>query len=262
MTYLLKNNSKKKKGRFFIILALLIFLFALVLKNPTSSLVHSFVSPIKKTSDFIFSPFENATAYFKSKKSLQSENEKLRDENKKLEIEILSDAALRKENENLRDQLDLKKENQDLKFAEVLLAPPFSPFDTFVLQNNGQIQIGDFVKFKGILLGEVSEKRGENFIATLYSTPGQKIPVRIGTDVIAEAEGQGGVSFRIEIPKDIPITEEDLVYSSSFKNEIIGMVETIETSETSSFKTVRFQYPFNFTDFDFVQIIPKDGFSE
>lgn len=256
MTYLQKNNKKKGRNNKKIIAGLIIFLifiFAFVFNDFSSNLVHRGLLPLKKTTDYVFSPFKNITTYFSSKNQLAKDNFLLSEENKSLKIDFLKVESLENENQNLRSLLNII-DNRATTIGEVILTPPFSPYDTLVIFSEKEISIGDFVFYKNILIGEVVESHSNNYVIRLYSSPDQKIPIKINNEITAEAEGQGGLGFKIQIPKDIEIKKGDLIYSMTETNSVIGIVEDIEFMDSNSFQVIRFQYPFNLNKMSFVEV--------
>lgn len=256
MTYLRKNNYKKNQKVKKILLGIVATFFLMVgffFNNFTSNLIHFTLVPVKKTADFIFYPVKNMPIYFSSKTKLAQKNLELEDENKSLKIENLKINLLKEENEDLREALNLKNSRESF-IAEVILTPPFSPYDTFVITSAEDFAVGDLVFYKDLLIGEIIKRQADNSIVRLYSSPGQKIPVKINKETVAEAEGQGNFGFKIQVPKDLKISPEDFVYSMTETEAILGLVEDIEFTESNSFQIIRFHYLFNLNKINFVEI--------
>lgn len=256
MTYLRKNNYKKNQKVKKILLGIVIIFFLIVgtvFNDFASNLIHFTLVPVKKTANFIFYPVKNVPTYFSSRTKLTQKNLELEDENKFLKIENLKINLLKEENENLRESLNLQNSRESF-VAEVILTPPFSPYDTFVITSAENFSAGDLVFYKGLLIGEIIKRQANNSIVQLYSSPGQKIPVKINKDIIAEAEGQGNFGFKIQVPKDLEISPEDLIYSMTETESILGLVEDIEFAESNSFQIIRFHYLFDLNKINFVEV--------
>jgi cell shape-determining protein MreC len=258
MTYLQRSSEKlqrRKRNLVFAGILILIILLGIFFRNTSARIIHGIAYPLNKITHAIVTPIKNLGYYFYSKPKLVAHNTELENEKKFLQIELLAVQSLVQENQELRTLLDIRQRSARESIAEIVLTPPFSPYDTFVIRGNpDEISVGQSVFVKNTLIGRVSEIYNTNAIVTLSSTPGMKTPVKINDAVIAEAEGQGGLSFKINIPKDADVKEGDAIYSMEHNNSIIGFVTAIEIVETSSFKTVLFQYPFNFSEITFVQI--------
>lgn len=258
MTYLQRSsekNSRRRRNIKFASIFLAIILFGFLLRTFSGNMVHTVLYPITKSAQFVFSPFKNFGNYLQSKTRLVEENKNLMNDKKFLQIELLSVENLRSENEELRKTLELTKDKNEIT-AEIVLTPPFSPFDTFVVHtdNIDEVQIGSRVTANGILVGEVTEKHARNAIVKLFSTSGTKMPVKINDEIIAEATGQGGLTFLIQLPKEVVVEKGFLVYAEGEDKAILGTVENINTPENSSFQTIYFKFPFSFSDLNFVQI--------
>lgn len=258
MTYLQRSsekNSRRRRNIKFASIFLAIILFGFLLRTFSGNVAHSVLYPVNKAAHFVFTPFRNLGTYLHSKTKLVEENKNLVNDKKFLQIELLSVENLRAENEELRKILELTKDKSEIT-AEIVLTPPFSPFDTFVVHtdNIDSINTGDRVFANGILVGEVIEKHARNAIVKLFSTSGTKIPVKINDEIVAEATGQGGLSFLIQLPKDVLIEKGFLVYAEGADKAVLGTVENIDTPKNSSFQTIYFKFPFSFADLNFVQI--------
>ena len=244
----------------------LVLLLGFGFRNFSANVIHGASYPIFKVTDFISKPFSDAGAYFSSKKFLVKQNAQLIDENKMLKLELVSVKGIEKQNQELKEILNVRDSLTTPRItAEVIQTPPFSPFDTFtvkipnnfnVLEGdvNQTIKIGNNVFIKNILVGQVKEVYKDTAIVKLFSTYGEKFAIKINQEIIAEAIGLGSLSFKIEIPKDLKIEKGYPIYSLAYPETIIGFVENTETAESSSFQVVYFQYPFNFSSFNFVEI--------
>jgi cell shape-determining protein MreC len=258
MTYLQRSSElqqRRRRNLVFVGIFALIVLLGIIFRDFSARVVHGIAYPLNKVTDFIVTPIKNVGYYFYSKPKLVAHNTELENEKKFLQIELLTAQTLVQENKELRALLDMRDREVKEAVAEIVLTPPFSPYDTFVVRGNpDEISVGQSVFVRNIFIGRVAELHNQNAIIKLSSTPEHKTPVKINDEIIAEAEGQGGLSFKINIPKDAEVSVGDPIYSMEHNNSIIGFVSAIDVVDTSSFKTVLFQYPFNFSEITFVQI--------
>jgi cell shape-determining protein MreC len=233
MVYIQRTSEKRKSKKHRAVIYLIIASIALLgffFRDFSAQLVHNIVYPINKGFDFVVSPITGAGDYFSSKKTLLEQNERLINENKILNIEKRTTEAIQKQNQELKSILSVRDGLSTQRMtAEVILTPPFSPFDTFVLritnnfeqdgsEVNQKISVGDAVFIKNILVGEITEVYDRTAIATLYSTYNKSLPVRVNDEFIAEAFGFGGLSFEIELPKDLEIEEGAPIFKRSTSN--------------------------------------------
>jgi len=137
----------------------------------------------------------------------------------------------------------------------VLTRPPFSPYDTFIVTNNG-ITVGSDVYVRGVLIGYVEDVYMYTARVRLLSSPDTNTVVRIGT-VDAEAVGHGGGRYRISLPKDVPVAAGDVVVAPDRGYQLLGTVSAIDDSEAGSFKTVHIALPTSLSDITTVTIAPN-----
>jgi len=271
MTYLQRSSEKRKyKKKKVVILMILVFvlLIGFIFRSPVTNVFHKILYPVNKTVETTISPFFGLIDYFKSKKALSEKNEELKNENQNLKIDLMAVDSVREENDELKDILSVRDGLDNPRVtSEVILTPPFSPFDTFVIRifdnyedinNDGKVQqkisVGDSVFIKNILVGEIVEVYEDTAIAKLYSSFEEKMPVKINREITAEAEGMGGLTFSIELPKDLEIENGSPVFSMVYPDSIVGFISEIEISENNSFQTLYFQYPFTFSEFNYVEV--------
>jgi len=250
MIYRQKNKKNKIKILIIVLISILfLFFFGGFIKNT----VHFITNPILNINTSFSHSFSEIFSYFRSKNELQKINEELEKENQNLKIEVLTVDNLKKENESLKDLLNYIKPENNLISTKVITKPPFSPFDTFVVNNNNnQIKLEKNVFYKNLLIGKVIETYQNSAVIQLYSSSGQKKIVKINENEF-EAEGIGNLSFKIKVPKSIEIKEETPVYSLK-TNSIIGLVQNIKTEESSAFQDIYFKYPININEIDYVEI--------
>jgi len=253
MTYHQRNKKiVNRKAVAVAVVLLILFFFGPSVKG----IVQWFSNPIITTKNVIVSPFKTSAEYFKVKQSLIDENDKLKNENRRLEIENLTVDSLKKENESLRNIVEFKEQDQNLVVAKVISQPPFSPYDTFVLGlGEAEIFIGNKVYYSGVIIGEIEEVYKNTAVVRLYSSSEKTLFVNISGNE-TETTGLGGGGFILTLPKDIEIKEGETVFTDSAP---IGRVDSIEEGSGGAFQKIYFRYPFNINDIDFVQVSQKEN---
>lgn len=257
------KNKNKKRTALVVLIFIIILMVGFFFRNQVATIGHYALAPVNGTFKYVSKPFKNFSSYFSSKIKLEQDNYNLSDANKNLEIEILSMKAVKDENKELRDILAIEElKQEDRMFAQVILTPPFSPFDTFVaklfdipyMNNDVDNLIGKHVLIKNSVVGEISEVHNNNIIVKLYSNYGNKIPVKINNEILAEAEGQGGLAFKITLPKNVEVNKGTPVFSVEQPGSVLGSIKNIEVTEAGSFQSLYFQYLFTYSDFTIVEI--------
>lgn len=258
MNYLLKSSRRKSKLPryilwFVVILILLINIFQIGFVRNTLSFI---TTPILEMTKSIQKPFAGTTAYFKSKKDLELKVGELEEQIEGLNIALKQKNFIQKENEILREILGHTSDVRDFVTASVLVRPPASPYDTFVIDGGRSdgITTGDSVYSSGVHIGTIAEVSGSSAIVRLLSSSGETIDVLVADSILAEAKGVGGGRFQITLAKDLPVAKGDPVYTDDQYAPIFGTVEAIEKDETSTFQTVHFNLPLDLRSIQRVQI--------
>lgn len=157
-------------------------------------------------------------------------------------------SQLKKENIELKDMLG-RKESRNLLIAYILKKPPFSAYDSFVLDvgTKDGVSIGDKVYASGnILIGDIAEVSYSSSKARLYSSYGTEYEIFIGEkNIQTKAIGRGGGTFEAVIPRDTKISEGDTISIPDISNSVFGVVGNIIADPTHVFSTVVFSQPIN-----------------
>jgi len=248
MIYHRRNKKKINRKIITIVVVLLVlFFFGSNIKN----IVQWSSVPVINIKNGIVYPFKTSIEYFKFKNVLINENEELKNKNKRLEIENLTVESLKGENKSLKEIIGYVEEVDDFNIVKVLNYPPFSPYDTFLIQTDKEKTfVADKVYYSGVIIGEIEEVYKNTSVVRLYSSPDKKIAVKINEQQ-TEAVGIGGGGFIISLPKDLDINNEDVVFVGDFP---IGKVDGIESDIAGAFQNIYFRYPFNINQIDFVEI--------
>ncbi len=110
--------------------------------------------------------------------------------------------------------------------------------------------------FSNIYIGEVSEVYPHISKIILYSTPGHKLSVVLGTNSVSvEAVGVGGGNFNIFLPREVEVKEGDVIIIPSITTNVFGIVEKVNFKDKDSFQTVLFKSPVNISELSFVEIV-------
>ena len=222
---------------------------------------------IKYSGPFLASPFINlsnstqnagvaALGVLTSKKTIEAENQDLKDQIAKIQTTIDSNKLLTQENADLKELLGRHSKNNSI-LATVLSRPPMSLYDTLVVDvgSSERVSVGDTVLALGIVpIGVVGSVHPHTSTVQLFSSSGQKVDVRIGKKIQVSAEAQGGGNFLIKLPKGSDVAKGDPISAPLLGVEIFGHVESIETTENDPFIYLRFSLPVNMSELHFLQI--------
>jgi cell shape-determining protein MreC len=155
---------------------------------------------------------------------------------------------LQNENNELKSILGRDEQN-DYVMAYILKKPPYIAYDTFVLDvgTDHNIKVGDKVYSSGnILIGDIAEVYSSTSKVKLYSSSGTKYEVLIGeANIQATATGRGGGSFETALPRDVKVSEGDVVSIPDISNTVFGIVGKIIADPVRSFSIIIFSQPIN-----------------
>ena len=177
--------------------------------------------------------------------TLISQNEILRRrvielESKTLDYEIIS-------NENIELQRQLEFKSPDHKIANVLLAPPQTPFDTIVIDRGSadNIKAGDRVlSSERTVLGFIEKVFNRSSQVRMYSSSGIKTTAIFQKDgTIIDLLGVGGSNFIFEAPIGFDVVQGDIFTLPGSKKLVVAVVGRVEQKETSSFVKVFLKSP-------------------
>jgi rod shape-determining protein MreC len=189
--------------------------------------------------------------------SLAADNERLRYEVNDLLVKDSQIQDLKKENENLRQGLNLELEKDyDLKLVGIV--GKNIALDALIIDKGSKdmVETGmPVITAQKALVGKVS-KVYENFSeVTLATNKNFSFDVKIGSDGIdGLVKGSGGFAASIDlVPKDKNLKNGDSVVTSTLggifpAGLIVGTVEEIAKNDVASFQTAGIDMAFNIND--------------
>ncbi len=142
--------------------------------------------------------------------------------------------------------------------ATVLIRPPQSPYDILTIDSGTDegVLVGDQVyAWSGFPLGEVIDTEKSRSIVKLFSAPGNKIEVFIGTSTTAvQAEGRGGGNFFLKLPKVSNIKNGDLVARRFLPPEVFSSIESVDSNAGEAYTYAYFKLPINLNNLVYVLV--------
>jgi cell shape-determining protein MreC len=192
---------------------------------------------------------------FRSNTKLAEENARLVDELQKAQIKAQLFDEMRK---GIQENGIIATSSRGLT-ARVLASPPFSPYDTLVLDagRDAGVSLSDAVSYdETVALGVIDTVVETTSRVKLFSSPGSEQSVRIGThDFLVVAHGIGGGAFQMLVLKDEAVARGDGVYLPD--GRLLARVETVTPKESDAFSLVRAVVPFNLFELSEVFITPQ-----
>ena len=252
-----KSKNKKKLSVYILIgLFVIIILLRYVAPGFTGNLTLVFATPLIKSGDYANSSMASVFGIFSSKSALQAENSQLKDQLAQIEVNVDRDKLLIQENTDLKALLGRHSPNSSI-LASVISKPPLSLYDTILIDvgSADKVSVGDNVLALGYVpIGTVHAVYAHTSLVDLYSSSGEKIDVKVGKNIQASAEAQGGGNFIIKLPKGTSVAAGDPIAAPGIGDDIFGVVGSIETNPNDAFIYLRFSLPVNMNELNFVQI--------
>lgn len=194
-------------------------------------------------------------SYFKSKSSLQNENDNLKKQLDQKDAEIITV----KNQVDMYKQLDSyisKKDNgANETVVKVVSRPPQTPFDVLVVEaNDNNIKAGQKVFFAGVPAGVIESKTGSYAKVFLFSNPSSQFRVLVGANKIeADAKGKSQGNIYLTLPKSVDVQNGDTVYLADGTLPI-GTVSQVDNNSSTSFIDVYVKMPFSPSRVDWLTV--------
>jgi rod shape-determining protein MreC len=231
--------SLKKNKIWIIILAILILALLNLYQEEVKSSFYSFSEPFQK---FFWKMGQKTSNFFETIfeiRNLKKELDNLKLENQKLLSEIAFLKELKRENETLRQALEIGLEKEyKLAFAEIISKDING--DSILINKGREDGISEnlaVITESKVLIGEISEVSHNFSRVLLISDKRSSLDAKIqDKEVQGVLKGQGGGSLTLGLlPQDKEIQEGDLIVTTSLgglpKGLLVGKVEKVIKSD-------------------------------
>ncbi len=218
--------------------------------------------PILKAENGAYETADTWQGLFKSKVSLEAENDRLKTELEILQLQSLGYGILIEENNRLREILGRRSGQDTPIIASILATPDDFPYGLILIDvgrsnSTRLIKVGDDVRVgSNVILARIVEVSDTYSKARLLSASGETTPVIIGGDnLAAEAKGLGGGNFSVSLPRGVNVEIGDQIKLPSEKVELVlGVVAEIKGEPSDPFQEVFFKSPINANEVRNVEI--------
>lgn len=246
MNYLSSNKKRNTKQFKKVLLAVLVCLIITFVAR--SFLARNISSASQMASAVVSKTFPNG---FRNNRILLEENDKLREQIIKLQVEVVEKKVLEEENAKFKYMFgrNTSQASSSKKILGVITQNPIKNFsDVFMLDvgTESKIELDNKVMLGGVLLGKIVEVGNGYSKAQLFSAPGNKFKGIINrTNINLEAEGMGGGMFVALVPLGADVVVGDMFTLPSITAKVYGTIKSIEEQKSEGFKKLIFTLPVN-----------------
>lgn len=252
MTMMVQSRASNRIGQKSA-LAIGVLLLVLIFGTPLKSAVRGFFA------EFIFPQVSDERFSGLSKSELAARLTETEDELIRIKYQgILYELALQENNE-LKSAGSLESFSKAIP-ARVLVRPPRTLYDTLLLDRGVEsgIKEDDLVVAHGVMLGKIISVDGPSSTVELFSTSGVTHDVILGEPrAVAIAEGMGGGSFTLSIPRSVTVLENEPVRIPNSETLILGVVVSVKSEATDSAQKVLIRSLLSLSELDYVTVIPQ-----
>lgn len=201
--------------------------------------------------------FSNISYVFHTKKTLEDENNLLKQELLEAQTRLTDRETLYQENLALKETLNRKFEG-NFVLATVLAKPNVSLYDTLVLdigQDSGILEHAEVFAYGSVLIGEIESMSSKTSTVKLFSTPGNKFTARItGTNVDVDVVGRGGGNFEMTLPRDVIVPPGTEIFIPGIIPHVIGLSGKTISDERDPFQKIILTTPININELNIVLV--------
>jgi cell shape-determining protein MreC len=262
MSYLLDKKKKNKKIRNFLLVVFLLgilFYFNNFIFQTTSNLTVGLFRPVIVLGNNLTARVDNLFFYFSSKKYLALENQSLIQDREKLTSQLSNNQTLFLENQELKNILNRKTENQEFILSTILVKPNVTIFDVILIDVGSQagVSVGDLVfAYGNTPIGKIAEVYDNTAKVVLFSTSGEKTTAIIsGRNIYVDLIGRGGGNFEIILPRDLVLEKGTEISLPNINPYVVAKVETIISDPRDSYQKAILKSPVNMFELKFVQVV-------
>jgi cell shape-determining protein MreC len=202
---------------------------------------------------------EMGVTHLTPKKFIIAQNTELRNQGEAYRSQLVELQILRDENSKLREELSYVKNPHEVIIARVIAKPSQSLYNSLIIDQGSRdgVEVGQLVTTQGTIgLGTISTTSLNTATVQLFSGPQfDSNLVLKRQSITVPARGKGGGNFEIHIPREIVVTDGDLLALPEHPNMAVGVVKSIIFDPRDPFQTVLARTPVNIQELNFVEVV-------
>jgi rod shape-determining protein MreC len=249
-----KRSEKIKKIAILAVFLLLLLLILNLFQKEVRSFTYSISSPVQKALWKTGNNFSGFIVSFFKAGSLKKENDEIKTRNQELLARIASLEESKRENEILRQALEIGLE-KDFKLVLTSVIGKDASQDFILIDKgfeDGVSKDDPVITSARVLVGRISEVYRKSSKVMLVSNKKSALNAEvIERNVSGVIKGEGGQKIIFDlIPREEELSNGDVVVSNGLegvfpKGIVVGQVSDIKKDDTSSFQQVEVKYGFD-----------------
>ncbi|MCF7815599.1 MAG: hypothetical protein K9M10_01585 [Candidatus Pacebacteria bacterium] len=241
----MKNFLSKTKGNYslnhknsgfwkYLIPVLIVFVVLLVGKEFLRGFSAFIIAPVYEIRQYFAESSATIPMYIRNRTELVQEINALKQQVSAQQGTDVMMAFLRDENEELHSFF--KATSSPRILAGVISRPPYSPYDTLVIdrgENDGITKNAPVYIGSGQTVGYIQTVYKNEAIVSLFSSPGVEATVYIfGPNIFATARGEGGGVVRLSVPQGVILEKDNVVILPSLDTGVVGKIAHVQSIPT------------------------------
>jgi len=223
------RNSKEGNVKKAIVWIVVVFVVLYSGKGVVSHITATITTPFYFVRHYLSTSSATVPAFIRGRTELLNEINTLKQELSAQQGTEATLASLMAENAELRTLLQASSSPRIA--ASVISRPPFSPYDTVIIDRGSDDSIIEFAPvYQGSnqAIGYVRSVFPQSALVTLFSSPGVEATVYVfGPNIFTTAYGEGGGVVRLSVPQGVSITKGNTVILPSLDIGVLGKIDEV-----------------------------------
>jgi cell shape-determining protein MreC len=229
-----RNSKTIENKRVYLVWIIIVFILLFSAKDIIATVTSFVVTPLYMARHYIETGTGNVPVFIRSRIDLENQISDLQKELSESRGMGTTLSSVMKENEELRSQLNASATPRIA--AGVISRPPYSPYDTFVLDkgsDDGIVQYAPVYHGVSRVIGYVREVFSQSAFVTLFSSAGVESSAYVfGPNIFTHIYGEGGGVMRLSIPQGILVEKGNVVVLPSIEGGVLGEVFDVQSVPT------------------------------
>jgi len=251
-------TRKNKFIKNFIIFVIFFIVSTMGLLSLAGNPLNNITRPVLIIKQLIVDGFYNFGYLFKTKSSINKENNNLIEENFRIKTSMIDYQIIKEDNNKLKELLGRLPEANNFILGTILTKPNHSPYDTIIIDigKNLEMKEGLMVYANGnIPIGYIEKVYDKTSLVSLYTNPGQKTEGFIeSSNASVSLTGRGGGNFEMIIPIELIVDSGLIVYLPGSNSLVLATVDEIISTPSDPFKKVILSSPVNVQNLKWIEV--------